>query len=1405
MGLNKKRGTGVRGGLFSLSNLPVKHKINVHSVVMFCLGFGLLAGSPAHALTVLEKSLMASLSDSERVAMEIRIAEDKERFRDKQHLLFNKSYRGSISITQPDSQTDAVAQAAANLFVGSGPSCTHSTIQAAVTAAASGDTIWVMNETFAGNAALFNVIDKSLRIVGGRNTCENASNFSGYTTLDGSGMSGADTIIELVDNAGGMEVRLNNLIVTGGLNDPDRGGGIEITGKLSATLAERLDVLLSNVNIFSNTSDFGGGIHATDADLFITGESVVQANHADLRGGGVYCLNSSIYLTKDSVIGKAGDLPGNSAEDYGGGLYLDNCNLTLDATDGSTGAYITGNSSRWGGGLYEKNTSETTLRGDKAQINLNTSSFYGGGIYAELDSTVYSYNGSIKGNGSGIGGGGYFKGASLFMLRSADYPCHGKCNELSENYSVTGQGGGAAFSLSGGEVTLDGVWIEGNYATTFASAPMIARVWGTLNIRNSMIVDNKVPDGVTKVSDTMFVIGNATVTMEYNTFAGNESVSGNGNFLELTHASASMVVDSNIFWNNQNMYPVGGIGIASFTNLRNISDLGFGANINPSFLVPGSNYHISTTSGAVDYGTESLDLLHDIDGESRGLTERPDAGADEANARVGVAGEACGYSTIADAIAAATDGDTIYIGKGNYLENATIIDKSLTLVPGQTNCLAENMSALQSDVVVDGSFQFSSSGGVFEVSDGKTVSFKNMILQNAHANYGGIIYTGTGSSLTLDHVWLRGGIAQRYGGGIRAHGDLQLINGSDISGNQARNIGSATGNAQRGGGVAISSTGSLLLGDDSIIRGNTAAAEGGGVYGLGDVRINPDASVWSNSAANGAGIYLGSNTTNRVYGTVETNNATFDGGGLYVDGSSDVITTSGSFINNNSAGQDGGGVYIRASSSSVSFRGGISLYQNTADNNGGGLYVVAVSANTNVTVEAPSFSGNRSVAGGGIYYDSGSLGGTLHILYSILVNNVASGDGGGIYIGGTQALAELTLTEGSIVRNDASGHGGGLYVANGSNFVVTDSSIRLNSATDHGGGVYLENGAWLSSSNTEFATNSAFRGGGMYLDSSVTTSPRAVLENLSIVKDNTATYGAGAYLAGNIGKPAQLAMFDGSFTGNDASSLSGAIYASVAQVVVERSLFANNVAPRASISNNIDSTTTYKNTIFYANSGSELFQAGTDAIIGVLDSTFVAKTSTDAFDSTSNSAQVVVRNSILSGFNDSFSGLGILTSSCMLDSSGELGVNAAPLFVDAPNHDYHLQSDSPAINKCETGLNHDYDSNSRPVGSGPTPYDIGAFEYRTPVPSYELTVSVQGSGTVTSNPGGIDCGVDCQESYISGTEVALIASAETGFIFDSWSGACTGTGSCNVVMSAGKSVQASFVLAADLIFKDSFD
>ncbi len=77
--------------------------------------------------------------------------------------------------------------------------------------------------------------------------------------------------------------------------------------------------------------------------------------------------------------------------------------------------------------------------------------------------------------------------------------------------------------------------------------------------------------------------------------------------------------------------------------------------------------------------------------------------------------------------------------------------------------------------------------------------------------------------------------------------------------------------------------------------------------------------------------------------------------------------------------------------------------------------------------------------------------------------------------------------------------------------------------------------------------------------------------------------------------------------------------------------------------------------------------------------------------------------------------------------------------------------------------------------------------------TYVLSIAKVGAGTVTSSPTGISCGAICSMFVTSGTSVVLTASPSTGFTFNGWSGACSGTGTCTVAMTAAKSVTANFV------------
>jgi uncharacterized repeat protein (TIGR01451 family) len=71
--------------------------------------------------------------------------------------------------------------------------------------------------------------------------------------------------------------------------------------------------------------------------------------------------------------------------------------------------------------------------------------------------------------------------------------------------------------------------------------------------------------------------------------------------------------------------------------------------------------------------------------------------------------------------------------------------------------------------------------------------------------------------------------------------------------------------------------------------------------------------------------------------------------------------------------------------------------------------------------------------------------------------------------------------------------------------------------------------------------------------------------------------------------------------------------------------------------------------------------------------------------------------------------------------------------------------------------------------------------------TYQLTMAVDPAGSGTTNPA---VGV---HTYAAGVQVTVTALPAAGYAFDHWSGACSGSGACQVTMDGNRLVIAHFV------------
>ena len=77
-----------------------------------------------------------------------------------------------------------------------------------------------------------------------------------------------------------------------------------------------------------------------------------------------------------------------------------------------------------------------------------------------------------------------------------------------------------------------------------------------------------------------------------------------------------------------------------------------------------------------------------------------------------------------------------------------------------------------------------------------------------------------------------------------------------------------------------------------------------------------------------------------------------------------------------------------------------------------------------------------------------------------------------------------------------------------------------------------------------------------------------------------------------------------------------------------------------------------------------------------------------------------------------------------------------------------------------------------------------------------LTASIKGKGTVNSIDGGIACPGDCKENYPVGDTVTLTATADSGYMFSKWTGACKKAGTkdtCEVTVTKATKAVANFI------------
>jgi len=356
--------------------------------------------------------------------------------------------------------------------------------------------------------------------------------------------------------------------------------------------------------------------------------------------------------------------------------------------------------------------------------------------------------------------------------------------------------------------------------------------------------------------------------------------------------------------------------------------------------------------------------------------------------------------TVVEDVSATIKGVTIRYGKANSglsflagygggilnlgeltLDSSTVISNSAEDYGGaiySDKLLRITNSSIISNTAFD---PLASGGGIYYF--GEVTISDSYFIGNSASNYGGGLYTNSGSNLKVANSSFERNDAGN-GGGISLNGGFNdptaEVNNSHFKDNQ-----SGTGGAIRSDEANITIT-------NSIFEGNSAV-NGGAVFNSTTTKM----SIWDSQ------FYRNKTTTN--------GGAIYNGGGVGFS----TLYVYNSYFAENQASSNAGGIYNREHSSLAISTS--SFFSNTAVNLGGGLYNTTEAG---AIITDTTFEINHADDGGALYSGIGTNTGLFNSTFS---GNIADGYGGAL---GLANAAHLTATNVTIAGNSAAINGGGV-------------------------------------------------------------------------------------------------------------------------------------------------------------------------------------------------------------------------------------------------------------------------------------------------------------------------------------------------------------------------------------------
>lgn len=294
-----------------------------------------------------------------------------------------------------------------NTFAGGGiaaisPPLGGATITGTIDVTVTGTTL--NSNTAVNGGGIYTDTRSTLEITDGEISTNSASSGAGVCARNTLTISGT-SITENQGYLGGGIYTTNTAEITDANisgNTAANGGGIYSTSTLIVT-----DCTIDE-NSVSGATSCGGGIYSTN-QVTINGETSISYNEAVSLGGGIYGKNVTFVAGGSGVVSYNNVTSTSSiaTRGHGGGIYINSSgSLTMNS-----GEICYNETTKDGAGVYLYGTSPT-VRGtmtmtNYSNINNNTASRNGGGVYLNYSDLTMSGNSEVCYNTAANGGGVY--------------------------------------------------------------------------------------------------------------------------------------------------------------------------------------------------------------------------------------------------------------------------------------------------------------------------------------------------------------------------------------------------------------------------------------------------------------------------------------------------------------------------------------------------------------------------------------------------------------------------------------------------------------------------------------------------------------------------------------------------------------------------------------------------------------------------------------------------------------------------------------------------------------------------------------------------------------------------------------------------------------------------------------